>query len=113
MLIASAPLLLRKHEEYDESCKVGFETFFDGLWKFHPDGTSTQRQEPYTYVEAITEVAENLTPDGLEQPPFAFGVGFTLGWLSALALSDRELAHQGLEITRLQVSQRLKEMCGR
>ncbi len=102
--------------QFRSACKSGFEAYFEDMYE---DGTSDDVFVDHFYrydevVDFLMEWRELSMGDAFFEErfgvhtPLAWHVGFMLGWLSALALTDRELALRGLgvlvaDVTRVQV----------
>ncbi len=91
---------------YSEGCEYGFEDYFEVMYtggRVASDGVTlidyTFIPRYYTRQEVAAFVLKALTEDASkERSSFAWYVGFVLGWLSALALTDDDLSRFGLQV---------------
>lgn len=104
----SSTLLLSAHfdasltadPEYQEGCEWGFNYYFAEMHHWTPD------MRTYTFIDrhhTSDSVGQFLLRDMIYDPvrnptPLAWRAAWCLGWLSALALTDRSLALMGLEL---------------
>lgn len=89
--------------EFSRACQSNFDTYFEVMYQPDASGDGVQFVERfYTLPQVYREVCEDLfqTSPCAELPSLAWRVGFVLGWLSALALVQREEALKGLAIPR-------------
>ena len=84
-------------KSYRCGCNVGFVSYFEGMVDFTEDSTATVFVDRY-YTE--DEVAHEIVSAICEcfESSLAWRVGFVIGWLSALALTNRVLASKGLMV---------------
>jgi hypothetical protein len=73
--------------DFCDCCQLGFEVYFDFL---PSDGIVADVMMGF--------VVNNLVDSGDGVMPLPSAAGLVLGWLSALALTDRSLASQGLDL---------------
>lgn len=98
------------HPEYRSGCKDGFHGYFDEMFVWNESGTDLVfRDHFYTRTEVITFLVNCIIKDRYLDSriviPFSFSVGFALGWLSALALTNYPLALSSLELLTVLVDQ--------
>lgn len=89
-----------KHQ-FREGCEGGFEAYFEDMytWK-NPDDQDEGLifvSQFYTLADVKSFLLKELLPSVLSAS-FPYRVGFVLGWLSALALTNSLLAMQGVRI---------------
>lgn len=94
---------LVENAEYQRGCEGGFEVYFDQT--LEDNGTEDR---VYSWQEVKAEIIANLLPNKNEvlyyeyayNRPYSlsYRAGFCAGWLSALALTENELAKQGMQI---------------
>lgn len=107
----SPVLLLRAHfdvsitadPEYQSACETGFDAYFEEMVQWNEAGTDLVFIDCFSScAEVISFVARGMIRDHCPSywgvVSFSFSVGFVLGWLSALSLTDRALALVGLEL---------------
>ena len=88
-------------DKYNRALKQGFDDYFEGMYTWNEDETDLLFENHFYTLHGIqTFVIQNAFPDrSFPYPPsLSFRCGFIVGWLSALALTDRELALQGLHL---------------
>jgi hypothetical protein len=86
---------------FHEACQGGFEAYFDAMYDWDVEqGRAVFVAERYTWEEVIERVVDNaLSEDEFHcLLPCAERVGFTLGWLSALAFTEPAMAGQALVV---------------
>lgn len=92
---------ITSHPEYAHACKSGFTCYFDDMLEADEEEDSfVLVSRYYTHSEVVQFVIDNRMPEanGDFKPSIdAWKVGFVVGWLSALALTDRPLALLGLD----------------
>ena len=101
-------------ERFRDGCVSGFDTYFDELY------VRVAGQE-YAFVDRVStwdEVEKMVVEWFLEEDEegdvsLRWNAGFMLGWLSALALTDRVLALRGLDMLQVLVSYRRCEVARR
>lgn len=82
--------------EYANACRDGFISYFEEMMERDEDHDEVVYiSRYYTRREVFHQIAENVTQQEL---PLSWRAGFMLGWLSALALTDRTLAIEGLQV---------------
>jgi hypothetical protein len=93
---------ITSHADYAPAVCDGFDEYFEDMWNV--SGTDLVFVDRfYSWDEVRREIVEGVVPrnDLREQfyglPSLAWRVGFAVGWLSALALTDRALALRGLD----------------
>ena len=83
--------------EYARACEVGFDAYFDGMWFCENDDDEFGAvfvDRFYTRSEVLRLMIADLVGEEnsfFAIPSLAWRAGFWLGWLSALALTDRAL----------------------
>jgi len=88
---------------YVDGCAGGFEDYFEDMCEWNDAGDDfVFVDHVYTWAEVEQIVCDDLLKTsvlpGVMPAPFSFNVGYALGWLSALALTDRALALRGLSL---------------
>ena len=117
-LAYSPTLLLSAHFDafiadgltYDRACEDGFNGYFEEMVQWNEAGTDLVFMDCfYTRAEVMSFVARGVIRDrrlsDKNEVPFWFRVGFVLGWLSALSLTDRVQAFVGFELLMVLVAQ--------
>lgn len=89
--------------EYAAACQGGFEGYFEGMLDWNEAGDDLVFvNRCYTWVDIVQNVSDNLlntnTLPGCSPTSLAWRAGYMLGWLSALALTDRALALRGVSL---------------
>ena len=86
--------------EYLEGCEWGFHYYFAEMHHWTPDlSTYTFVDRHSTLDEVRDYLLREIVYDPVRNPTLlACRAGWGLGWLSALALTDRSLALMGLEL---------------
>ncbi len=102
--------LLMATADYEQGCKDGFHGYFDEMFVWNESGTDLVfRNQFYTSAEVIALVVNCIVTDRYQESriviPFAFSVGYALGWLSALSLTNYPVALYGLELLTVLVTQ--------
>src|SRR6266567_9192245 len=86
--------------EFREACKDGFTFYFEEMYEWDEEDDEVFVERCYTWVEVIESVVDNALSEG--EPgrllPCVERAGFALGWLSALALTDRSMARRALTV---------------
>jgi hypothetical protein len=95
--------------EYQEGCESGFYCYFEDMFQQNEAGRETVFLDRfYSRADVMSLVVEGLSssfsPSRWDAAPLSYSVGFVLGWLSALALTDRPLALGGLELLTVLVA---------
>lgn len=94
--------------EFRIGCKWGFDAYFEFMYRLDKaSGKSVFVAEVYTWHEVVRFILNNVMDErGVADDRYrGWRAGFLLGWLSALALTDRVLAVNGLAVVeRLVVS---------
>ena len=108
------------HEDFLSSCQEGFDAYFDNMLEQDREGYVFFVDHFYSWDEVQSFLLQNAFPNPNEVKLAAlyrheltslpFRVGFCLGWLSALALTDRALALQGLAFLAYLVSLQCSSM---
>jgi len=103
LLIASSfDLSITSHEIFHQACEYGYVDHIDQMCDWNESGTDyTCVYQSYTSLEVYQYVCSNFlapTPGLSGAAVLSWRVGFVLGWLSALALTDLPLANNGLEV---------------
>ena len=117
----SPVLLLRVHfdvsitadPEYQSACETGFDAYFEEMVQWNEAGTDLVFVDCFsTCTEVMSFVARGMIRDHCPSywgvVPFSFSIGFVLGWLSALSLTDHAQALVGLELLIVLVAQMQK-----
>lgn len=107
VLLASS---ITEHPCYADGCEGGFESYFESMYDNDECDNEVFVNHFYARAELCSFVAECVLPetnsrmrallDSRESWHHRFPrrVGFALGWLSALALTDRPLALVGVQV---------------
>ncbi len=86
--------------EFHEACRDGFTFYFGEMYEWDEEDDDVFVERCYTWVEVIESVVDNALSEG--EPgrllPCVERAGFALGWLSALALTDRSMARRALTV---------------
>ena len=86
--------------EFREACEDGFKAYFEGMYEMDEEDDDVFVERCYTWAEVIESVVDNALSEG--EPgrllPCVERAGFALGWLSALALTDRSMARRALTV---------------
>jgi hypothetical protein len=95
--------------EYPDGCEGGFYCYFEDMFQRDEAGRGTVFIDRfYSRADVMSLVVEglssSLSPSRWDAAPLSYSVGFVLGWLSALALTDRPLALGGLELLTVLVA---------
>lgn len=101
LLKASFPQFILSDPEYITACEWGFEDYFGDMVQGNTPETLTVVPRFYTRPEVAALLVENMTKMYSHDTcidPLAIRVGFLHGWLSALALTDYQLASFGLQV---------------
>lgn len=96
LLDVHCPVVVVADEDFSTACQVGFDMYFEDM--FHGKLLESLQFEDhfYTWEEVERMVRDLLSAASGER--LTWRVGMSLGWLSALALTDRLLAGRGLEL---------------
>lgn len=98
-------------DEFRKACRFGFDGYFDYMFGYDASRVYRCIEQVYQWSDVVSFLIEDVMS---QEEPSAFltlgwRAGFGLGWLSALAFTDRTLALMGLEVlTVLIVPSRLK-----
>src|SRR5262249_23172136 len=86
--------------EYHEGCEWGFNYYFAEMHCWLPQMRGfTFVERLYTSASVREYLLSEIVYDPVRNPTYlAWRTGWGLGWLSALALTDRSLALRGLEL---------------
>ena len=86
--------------EFREASRDGFTFYFEEMYEWDEEDNEVFVGRCYTWVEVIESVVDNALSEG--EPgrllPCVERAGFALGWLSALALTDRSTARRALTV---------------
>ncbi len=86
--------------EFREACRDGFTFYFEEMYEWDEQDNEVFVECRYTWAEVIESVVDNALSEG--EPgrllPCVERAGFALGWLSALALTDRSMARRALTV---------------
>ena len=88
--------------EFCKGCYWGYEAYFEGRCEWQESGAVVAKRQSLSEVLAF--VAETAFPGhvpGVADPSVAWCAGFGVGWLSALALTDRAMAVQALPVLEM------------
>lgn len=109
LLPLSLPASFLAESDYSSSCQWGFNTYFEEMLEPNEEGTDfVVVNHFYTRAEVASWVVECFFPTRLPGPVALVDcVGVIHGWLSALALVDRELALCGGDLLVALVNHRL------
>jgi hypothetical protein len=90
------PIVVVADEAFSTACRIGFDMYFEDM--FHGKLLEALQFEDhfYTWEEVERIVRDLLSPASGER--LVWRVGMCLGWLSALALTDRLVAERGVEL---------------
>lgn len=104
LLRASFDASITSAVDYQEGCKYGFDDCLEMVVSDDPDTVKhcTSRSVVCSFV------ARNLCQDDFDLSSLAWRIGFVLGWLSALAVTNRSMASVGLDLLTVLVN-RLQE----
>lgn len=98
---------------FREACQSGYLMYFDDMYDWDVEqGCSVFVAERYTWDEVIERVVDNALPEDEFGCwlPCAERVGYTLGWLSALALTERVMAERALLVLEALLVPSIKKM---
>jgi hypothetical protein len=86
--------------EFRAGCELGYGTYFEGMFEWNESCTDIVFVEKcYSWREVVEfVVATGCHRDEPEPTPRSWSAGFGLGWLSALALTNRHEAVMGLTV---------------
>jgi hypothetical protein len=101
LLPVSLDVSLTAHPDFSEGCQCGDSSYFDEM--YHVDPSTGDREvfidHFYTWYEVEKQVREaTLFHAERYSSSLSWAVGFVLGWLSALAFTDRALALRGFDL---------------
>jgi|SRR5579883_2667823 hypothetical protein len=87
-------------KEFRKACQCGFDGYFDVLSGSDASGVFTVVEHDYSWSEVVTFLVEDVMAVGeaVSMMSRAWRAGFGLGWLSALALTNRQMARLALEV---------------
>ena len=92
------PSILAGHD-YRRALSHGFDAYFEEMYTWNEHRTDLVFVDRfYTLAELQSLLIHEMAPYPLIEASLGFRIGFLVGWLSALALTDRALAFQGLEV---------------
>lgn len=103
LLAADLPAALIADASYVRACEAGYGSYFEEMY-LHDGDVSLFTNCFYSRSYVMTYVADNVVEKDVRPfllAPLPWRVGFVLGWLSALSLTDRPLALAGLEMLTL------------
>ena len=108
LLDAKFDVSITDDPEFRIACRWGFDAYFELMHRLDKaSGKSVFVAEVYSWDEVVRFLLNNVMDErGVADDRYrGWRAGFLLGWLSALALTDRVLAVNGLAIVeRLVVS---------
>jgi hypothetical protein len=114
LLPVSLDVSLTAHAKFLPGCEDGFDWYFESMHALNDDGVVFFADSFYAWDEVQSFLTRNVLPDvavlrsGVSPQKalslLSWRAGFCLGWLSALALTDRALALQGLAFLTYLVS---------
>jgi hypothetical protein len=86
--------------EYEAGCECGFDSYFTDMHHWLPNLSGYTFIDRYhTPASVKSYLLSNMVYDPVRNPTLlAWRAAWCLGWLSALALTDRLLALMGLEL---------------
>ncbi len=96
LLEVQLPISVVADSAFSEACEIGFNSYFEDMYQCSSSGECTFVERLYTWADVEREVREQVVTTHEkygERLPWC--AGSALGWLSALALTDRPLALQG------------------
>lgn len=96
------PIVVIADAVFSDACEVGFDAYFDEMMSGSTFEDSYLEDHFYTWDEVERVLCENMSSAYGDSLPWR--AGFCLGWLSALALTDRPLALRGAELLCLLVA---------
>ncbi len=112
LLPADLDASIAEQKDYVEGRQGGFESYFCEMHQWNADMSGyVFVSRYYTPAQVKRRVRIELLDsqyNGWEPELFPWRVGFMHGWLSALALTDRELAMYGVQVLIALVNRRLK-----
>lgn len=96
LLEVALPISVVADDGFSEACRIGFNDYFGGMYQRSSSGECLFVERLYTWADVEREVREQVItfPEKYGEP-LSWSAGSALGWLSALALTDRSLALQG------------------
>ena len=94
---------LSPYADYVAGCETGFDAYFECMYQRDPQnqGLLVFVNRFYSWGEVSQKMISWVTD---EEAPLEWSAGFSLGFLSALALTDRPLALAGLNLLSQLVS---------
>ena len=99
LLESSFDASITDSSEFRKACQWGFDAYFEYMYEFDSSGVELVFvSRLYTWVEIVELVVETALREDWAgyQISRDWRVGFGLGWLSALALVNRQEAMMGL-----------------
>ncbi|GHO51697.1 hypothetical protein [Ktedonobacter robiniae] len=83
--------------EFQKVCEWGFDGYFESMYCESEDPAQlVLAEQSYSEAEVVQLVVDVVLPDHMES--VASRAGYALGWLSALALIDRQTSLIGLSV---------------
>lgn len=99
LLEMALPIAVVVHSSFGQACEEGYYGYFRGMMRGSGLFDACFENHFYTWDEVAAFLADELVSMPLDT--VAWRAGFLLGWLSALALTDRALALRGVEVLRM------------
>lgn len=93
LLRARLPACLVSHKRFDEGCTEGYAAYSLFVER-QADGTPCR----YSFFEVVEYVMDNFTAEVVGYVDVTYRCGYLLGWLSAVALTDKVVAMRGLDL---------------
>lgn len=92
---------------FDKACEAGFDAFFESMYQ-HVEGQDglVFVEREYTLLAVKNEMLQAMLIDLNSSNRLAWRAGFLLGWLSALALGQRDTALYGLGVLRYNIKKK-------
>ncbi len=112
LLDSKFDVLITDDSEFREACEDGFKAYFEGMYEMDDEDDDVFVERCYTWAEVIESVVDNALSEG--EPgrllPCVERAGFALGWLSALALTDRPMARRALTVLEALLTPSAKQL---
>ena len=85
--------------DFREGCEFGFVTYFDEMYEADEQGNDVFVERRYSWAEVVEIVVDEVLSEEMGRLlPCVERAGVVLGWLSALALTDRAMAERALTV---------------
>jgi len=112
LLDSKFDVLITDDSEFREACEDGFKAYFEVMDEMDDEDDDVFVERCYTWAEVIESVVDNALSEG--EPgrllPCVERAGFALGWLSALALTDRPMARRALTVLEALLTPSAKQL---